>query len=78
MPLSTMKRTASAVWNGDLKDGKGTLSTQGGSPDQTPYSFSARFEHGQGTNNSSPPLTRAASPCSSSHFSQKQDSSPTN
>ncbi len=45
-----MKRTASAVWNGDLKAGKGTLSTQGGVLEKTPYSFSTRFEHGEGTN----------------------------
>ena len=45
-----MKRTASAVWNGDLKQGKGTLSTQGGVLNQTPYSFAARFEQGAGTN----------------------------
>lgn len=45
-----MKRTASAVWNGDLKQGKGTLSTQGGVLNKTPYSFTARFEQGEGTN----------------------------
>jgi len=45
-----MKRTASAVWNGDLKQGKGTISTQGGVLNKTPYSFAARFEQGQGTN----------------------------
>ena len=45
-----MKRTASAVWNGDLKQGKGTLSTPGGVLNKTPYSFSARFEQGSGTN----------------------------
>lgn len=45
-----MKRTASAIWNGDLKQGKGALSTQGGVLEQTPYSFSTRFEHGEGTN----------------------------
>ena len=45
-----MKRTASAVWNGDLKAGQGTLSTHGGVLHQTPYSFAARFEHGTGTN----------------------------
>src|SRR5437870_3351612 len=45
-----MKRTASAVWNGDLKQGKGTLTTQGGVLDKTPYSFAARFEQGVGTN----------------------------
>jgi len=45
-----MKRTASAVWNGDLKQGKGTLSTASGVLKQTPYSFSTRFENGIGTN----------------------------
>jgi len=45
-----MKRTASAAWTGDLKQGKGTLSTQSGVLKQTPYSFSTRFENGVGTN----------------------------
>jgi osmotically inducible protein OsmC len=42
--------TASAVWNGDLKGGKGTLSTQSGVLKETAYSFTARFENGTGTN----------------------------
>lgn len=45
-----MKRTASAIWNGDLKQGQGTLSTEGGVLNKTPYSFAARFEQGSGTN----------------------------
>lgn len=45
-----MKRTASAVWNGDLKQGKGTLSAPGGVLKNTPYSFTSRFENGPGTN----------------------------
>jgi lipoyl-dependent peroxiredoxin len=45
-----MKRSASAVWNGDLKKGKGTLSTQSGVLKQAQYSFSTRFENGIGTN----------------------------
>jgi osmotically inducible protein OsmC len=45
-----MKRTASAVWNGDLKSGKGTVSTQSGVLDKTQYSFGTRFENGIGTN----------------------------
>lgn len=45
-----MKRTASAVWNGGLKDGKGAISTQSGVLKDTQYSFSARFENGVGTN----------------------------
>jgi lipoyl-dependent peroxiredoxin len=45
-----MQRTASAVWSGALKDGKGTISTQSGILSDTPYSFSTRFENGKGTN----------------------------
>ena len=45
-----MKRTASAVWQGNLKEGKGTVSTESGVLSQTPYSFSTRFENGIGTN----------------------------
>ncbi|MBA5870371.1 MAG: OsmC family peroxiredoxin [Nitrospira sp. CR2.1] len=45
-----MKRHASAQWNGDLKTGKGTVSTQSGVLSQTQYSFSTRFENGNGTN----------------------------
>jgi len=45
-----MKRTASAVWQGGLKDGKGTISTASGVLSNTPYSFSTRFEDGKGTN----------------------------
>lgn len=45
-----MDRTASAVWHGGLKDGKGTISTQSGVLKQTQYSFSTRFENGIGTN----------------------------
>lgn len=45
-----MKRHATAVWNGTGKDGKGHLTTQTNVLDQTPYSFSSRFENGKGTN----------------------------
>lgn len=45
-----MERTASAVWNGGLKDGKGTVSSQSGILKNTQYSFSSRFESGNGTN----------------------------
>jgi osmotically inducible protein OsmC len=45
-----MKRTASAVWQGDLKGGKGTVSTQSGVLKDTQYSFTTRFENGAGTN----------------------------
>jgi lipoyl-dependent peroxiredoxin len=45
-----MKRSASAEWNGDLKSGKGTVSTASGVLSRTQYSFGTRFENGIGTN----------------------------
>lgn len=45
-----MERTASAVWNGALRDGKGAISTQSGVLSETPYSFVTRFENAKGTN----------------------------
>ena len=45
-----MKRKASAVWQGGLKDGKGTISTESGGLSNIQYSFSTRFESGVGTN----------------------------
>jgi lipoyl-dependent peroxiredoxin len=45
-----MERTASAVWNGSLKDGKGAISTASGILSNTPYSFRTRFEGAPGTN----------------------------
>ncbi len=45
-----MKRTASAVWQGNLKQGKGTVSTGSGVLKETAYSFRDRFESGTSTN----------------------------
>ncbi|HSC35245.1 MAG TPA: OsmC family protein [Thermodesulfobacteriota bacterium] len=45
-----MKRNASAVWKGDLKSGKGKISTDSGVLSDTQYSFKTRFEDGKGTN----------------------------
>jgi len=45
-----MQRKASAVWQGNLKGGKGTISTDSGVLSNTQYSFSTRFENGVGTN----------------------------
>ena len=45
-----MKRSASAVWQGNLKQGKGAVSTASGVLSNTQYSFSTRFENGVGTN----------------------------
>jgi osmotically inducible protein OsmC len=45
-----MTRKASAIWEGDLKSGKGSVSTESGVLKNTQYSFSTRFENGIGTN----------------------------
>lgn len=45
-----MQRKASATWNGDLKKGRGHISTASGVLAKTQYSFSTRFENGAGTN----------------------------
>src|SRR5580693_7523717 len=45
-----MKRSASAVWQGDLKQGHGALSSDSGVLKNTPYSFATRFESAPGTN----------------------------
>jgi osmotically inducible protein OsmC len=45
-----VKRRASAVWKGSLKDGGGVISTESEVLSHTQYSFSARFETGAGTN----------------------------
>jgi osmotically inducible protein OsmC len=45
-----MDRKATAVWQGGLKDGKGTLSTESKALDGLPYSFAMRFEGAPGTN----------------------------
>jgi osmotically inducible protein OsmC len=45
-----MKRHATAIWKGTIKEGNGTLSSQSGILDNTQYSFKSRFEEGKGTN----------------------------
>ncbi len=45
-----MQRKGSAVWNGGLKDGKGTVSTASGVLNNASYSFVTRFENEKGTN----------------------------
>ncbi|PMZ98347.1 MULTISPECIES: OsmC family protein [unclassified Pseudomonas] len=45
-----MKKTASALWQGGLKDGKGQISTESGALKQAPYGFNTRFEGTPGTN----------------------------
>lgn len=45
-----MKRHATAVWNGSLKEGAGKLTTQSTLIENAQYSFKSRFEQGVGTN----------------------------
>ncbi|VXA93869.1 OsmC family protein [Pseudomonas sp. 8O] len=45
-----MKKTASAHWQGGIKDGKGTISTESGVLKDSPYGFNTRFEGKPGTN----------------------------
>lgn len=45
-----MQKTGSAEWEGSLKEGKGTVSTESGALDYAPYGFNTRFEDGPGTN----------------------------
>ena len=45
-----IRRTADAVWHGNLKDGSGSLTAPGGVLNNTPYSFKTRFGDAPGTN----------------------------
>ena len=45
-----MKRNATAVWKGSVKEGTGKISTQSKTLDNAQYSFKTRFEDGVGTN----------------------------
>lgn len=46
----TIHKKGQAHWEGDLKRGKGTVSTESGALDQQPYGFNTRFEGAKGTN----------------------------
>jgi osmotically inducible protein OsmC len=48
--MASIKRHASAAWQGSGKDGNGSLTTQSATLKDTPYSFNARFGDGKGTN----------------------------
>jgi osmotically inducible protein OsmC len=45
-----MKRNATAIWKGSLKEGEGKITSQSKTLDNTQYSFKSRFEEGVGTN----------------------------
>lgn len=46
----TIHKKGQAHWEGDLKRGKGTVSTESGVLNQQPYGFNTRFEGAKGTN----------------------------
>jgi osmotically inducible protein OsmC len=48
--MADIKRTAKAVWNGDLRGGKGRIASSSGVLKDTPYSFATRFKDAPGTN----------------------------
>ena len=47
----TIHKKGQAHWEGDIKRGKGTVSTESGVLNQQPYGFNTRFEGEKGTNN---------------------------
>jgi osmotically inducible protein OsmC len=48
--MASIKRRASAEWAGTGKEGTGSLTTQSATLKDTPYSYTARFGDGKGTN----------------------------
>src|SRR6201990_3237367 len=46
----TIKRHGSAAWQGGIKDGRGTISTESGALNAYPYGFASRFEGQKGSN----------------------------
>jgi lipoyl-dependent peroxiredoxin len=58
-----MKRTAKAHWSGNLKEGKGSLTTQSGILNNTNYSYKTRFEEGEKGTNPEELLAAAHSGC---------------
>ena len=58
-----MKRTAKAHWQGNLKEGKGALTTPSGILNNTNYSFKTRFEEGEAGTNPEELLAAAHAGC---------------
>jgi osmotically inducible protein OsmC len=48
--MAEIKRRANVVWEGDLRGGKGRISSESGALEDVGYSFATRFEHKPGTN----------------------------
>jgi lipoyl-dependent peroxiredoxin len=49
-----MDRNATAAWQGNLKEGKGSISSQSGALSNLPYSFKTRFEDESGRSGTNP------------------------
>jgi osmotically inducible protein OsmC len=48
--MMKINRQGSAAWQGGIKDGRGTISTESGALQAHPYGFASRFEGKPGTN----------------------------
>lgn len=48
--MADIERSANAVWQGDLRGGKGQISTPSGVLQDDAYTFATRFENASGTN----------------------------
>jgi osmotically inducible protein OsmC len=66
-----MKRTATAVWNGNLKEGGGKVTTLSGAIKDQPYTFKTRFESEDGKAGTNPEelIAAAHSGCFAMQFS---------
>jgi osmotically inducible protein OsmC len=58
-----MKSTATAVWNGSLKEGAGHLSAKSTFFNKLPYTFVSRFENGTGGTNPEELIAAAHAGC---------------
>jgi osmotically inducible protein OsmC len=65
-----IERTAEAVWTGDLKNGRGTTSTETGALKEVPYSFKTRFENEKQGTNPEELIAAAHASCFSMAFSK--------
>jgi osmotically inducible protein OsmC len=64
-----VKRHASAVWEGSLKEGKGRVSSERGVLRDTPYNWSGRFDVGTTGTNPEELIAAAHASCFSMAFS---------
>ena len=55
-----MKRSANAIWQGNLTEGSGTLTSQSSAISSLPYSFKGRFQDESGTSGTNPEELMAA------------------